>query len=172
MNKPEKVYSGHFMDLVKLGNWEYVTRKNLSGIVGIIPVTDDGKLVLIQQYRPPVGKDVIEFPAGLAGDIPGQEHEAYELAARRELLEETGYEAQKMTFLFEGVISPGLSDELVTVFKATGLTKVSPGGGDESENIRIHEVPVGDVFDWLKEKQQQGCAVDIKLYCMLYSIIG
>ena len=170
MNKPEKVYSGHFMDLMKLGNWEYATRKNLSGIVGIIPVTNDGKLVLIQQHRPPIGKDVIEFPAGLAGDIPGQEHEAFELAARRELLEETGYEAKDMTFLFEGVISPGLSDELVTVFKATGLTKVAPGGGDESESIQIHEVPINDANEWLKEKQQQGCAVDIKVFCMLYSI--
>ena len=172
MNKPEKVYSGHFMDLMKIGNWEYATRKNLSGIVGVIPVTDDGKLVLIQQHRPPVGKDVIEFPAGLAGDIAGQEDEAFELAARRELLEETGYEARDMTFLFEGVISPGLSDESVTVFKATGLTKVAAGGGDESENIQVHEVPIGGVYNWLKDKQQQGCAIDIKLYCMLYNIIG
>ena len=170
MNKPKKVYSGHFMDLMKIGDWEYATRKNLSGIVGIIPVTDDGKLVLIQQRRPPVGKDVIEFPAGLAGDIPGHEHEAYELAARRELMEETGYEAKDMTFLFEGVISPGLSDESVIVFKATGLTKVAPGGGDESENIQIHEISIDNVFDWLKEKQQQGYAVDIKVFCMLYSI--
>src|SRR5436190_21784999 len=89
----EVLYEGKFRRYVRRGGWEYVARRNVTGIVGIIAVTDDGKLVLVEQFRPPVGKNVIEIPAGLAGDVAGSEHEALAEAARRELLEETGYEA-------------------------------------------------------------------------------
>ena len=105
MNKPEKpttIAEGKRVRLVRRGDWEYVTRKKSSGIVAIVAVTDDRKLVLVEQFRPPVAKSVIELPAGLAGDAAGHEQEDLTDAARRELLEETGYEADSMEFLAEG----------------------------------------------------------------------
>src|SRR5688572_20554979 len=117
MSKPEQpttIAEGKRVRLVRRADWEYVTRKKASGIVAILAVTDDGKLVLVEQYRPPVAKSVIELPAGLVGDEAGHEQEALSDAARRELLEETGYEAAAMEFLAEGAPSAGITDEIIT----------------------------------------------------------
>src|SRR6476660_4648772 len=109
--KPTTQYDGKYLQVLKRGKWEYVSRKKITGIVGIIPVTDDGKLILIEQFRMPVGKTVIELPAGLAGDVEGEENEPLVNAARRELLEETGYEAKEMIEVAAGTPSAGLCDE-------------------------------------------------------------
>jgi hypothetical protein len=102
------LYDGKFIRLVRQHNWEFVQRKNVSGIVGIVAVTDDRRLVLVEQFRPPVGKPVIELPAGLAGDVAGSETEELADAARRELLEETGLRGEEMTRLCAGTASAGL----------------------------------------------------------------
>src|SRR3954467_3378014 len=104
------LYDGKHIQLVKQANWEFAKRKNLTGIVGIVAVTDDGKLVLVEQFRPPVGKRVIELPAGLAGDSGGTEGEDLAVAAKRELLEETGYEAKQWTRLVDGAASAGMTN--------------------------------------------------------------
>jgi len=168
----EVVARGRHLCLVRRGHWEYVQRQNITGIVGIVPVTDDGKLVLVEQYRPPVASRVIELPAGLVGDVPGEGSEAFETAARRELLEETGYEAGDMVRLVEGVISPGLSDEQITFFLATGLKKAGTGGGDGSEDITVHEVAVDDVLSWLARRRKHGVLVDLKAYIALPLLAG
>ena len=160
------------MDFVARGRWEYVQRKNVSGIVGIVPVTADGKLVLVEQYRPPVASGVIELPAGLAGDVPGRSGEAFESAARRELLEETGYEATEMVKVFEGVMSPGISDEQISFFLATGLKKSGRGGGDSSEDIVVHEVAIDNIVQWLAECRDRGLLVDLKIYAALPFLPG
>jgi ADP-ribose pyrophosphatase len=147
-------------------NWEYVHRKGICGIVGIIAVTADGKLVLVEQYRRPSAAMVIELPAGLAGD-EGAGDEDLATAARRELLEETGYEAGKLAQLFEGLSSAGLSDEKITFFRATQLKKTGPGGGDANEQIRVHEVPLSDLPQWLMRQKQRGALVDLKVYLAL-----
>ncbi len=161
------VWTGRHLDLVVRGRWEYVERKNITGIVGIVPVTDDGKLILIEQYRPPVDSRVIELPAGLVGDIPGQADEAFETAARRELIEETGYQAGRMRRLFSGPISAGISNEQITFFLATDLKKIAPGGGDDSEEITVHEVPLDEIPTWLLDRQEQGLLIDLKVYSVL-----
>ena len=163
---------GRHICLVKRGHWEYVQRQNITGIVGIIPVTDDGKLVLVEQYRPPVASRVVELPAGLVGDVPSKEAETFEAAARRELLEETGYEAARMVRLVEGVISPGLSDEQITLFLATGLKKAGAGGGDGSEDIIVHEVAMDDLLTWLARCRQRDVLVDLKVYIALPLLNG
>ncbi len=84
---------GEFLELVREGHWEYARRTNSPGAVVIVPVTSDGCLVLIEQYRIPVHARVVELPAGLIGDSAADADETIESAARRELLEETGYEA-------------------------------------------------------------------------------
>ena len=162
------LYDGKYIRLVKQGKWEYATRKGVSGIVAIVAVTDDRKLVLVEQFRAPVGKRVIELPAGLAGDVAGQEEEELASAARRELLEETGYEAAEMTYLAAGAASAGMSDEVITLFRATGLRKTGKGEGDGSEEITLHEVPVAGVRSWLEDRAERGSLVDLKVYSGLY----
>ncbi len=156
---------GKYLRLLREGGWEYVERVGVIGIVAMIPVTDDGKIVLIEQFRAPVGKRVVEIPAGLVGDQPGSETPA--LAAKRELLEETGYKARRMKKVTEGPPSAGLSTEVVTFYLATGLTKVEDGGGDASEDIEIHEVLLDDVDAWLK-RRAKGRYIDPKVYTGLY----
>ena len=113
-------------------------------------------------------KQVIELPAGLAGDVVGEEAESLATAAARELVEETGYEAREIRLLTEGPSSAGLTDEMITFFLMTGLTKVSDGGGDASENILVHSVPLTDLPDWLEERRRAGWALDPKIYVGLF----
>lgn len=162
--KKEIKYKGRFLNLINQEGWEYVERSNISGVVAIVAITGDEKIILVEQYRKPAGAHVIELPAGLAGDIPGEEHEALSVAAQRELLEETGYEAELMTYLREGLPSAGLTSENVTFFKAEKLKKVGQGGGDESESIVIHEVPLSDLSNWLTKKEKEGAKVAATLY--------
>ena len=165
---PEILFEGHFLSVRKKGHWEYVERHNASGIVAILAITDNRELILVEQFRIPVNKRVIEIPAGLAGDIEGKENEALVEAAKRELLEETGYEAQRMEYLTEGPSSAGLSTEVITLFRAHDLKKASQGGGDESENIQIHVVPLAELNSWIESKQGEGCLVDYKVFAALY----
>jgi ADP-ribose pyrophosphatase len=162
------LHEGRFVRLVKQGRWEFAERCNLSGIVGLVAVTDEGRLLLVEQFRPPVGRHVIELPAGLAGDTPGAADEAFADAARRELLEETGYEASSMEFLAAGAASAGLSDEVLSLFRATGLRKVGAAEGDGHEQIISHEVPLAEVEAFLSRQTAAGKLVDLKVYAGLY----
>jgi ADP-ribose pyrophosphatase len=155
---------------VKQGKWEFAQRKNVTGIVAIVAVTDDRKLILVEQFRAPVNKRVIELPAGLAGDIAGSEDEALEIAAQRELSEETGYEAKKMMRLIDGAVSAGITSEIVTLFRATGLTRTGDGGGDGSEDITVHEIPVDQVHAWVLSREKDGAIVDFKVYAGLFFV--
>jgi ADP-ribose pyrophosphatase len=165
---PVLIVEGIHVRLMKRGLWEYVTRKRVSGIVGIVAVTDEGKMLLVEQPRMPMGKNVIELPAGLAGDVPGHESEPLTEAARRELLEETGYEAAGMEYLTEGTSSAGITDEIISLFRATGLKKVGPGAGDGSEQIILHEISIARVADWLEEQRRARKLIDLKVYGALY----
>lgn len=156
-----------YLRLVDRDGWSFVQRCNSTGIVGIVAATPDGRLLLVEQYRPPLARNVIELPAGLVGDA-GEPEETLLTAARRELLEETGYEAGRWTYLFDGVSSGGLSDETISLFLAEGLTRVAHGGGDASEDITVHEVLLEQVEDWLKTREAGGCAVDFRVYVALY----
>jgi ADP-ribose pyrophosphatase len=166
-DKPTIVADGKFLRFMKVGHWEYVSRKGVSGVVTIIAVTRDGKLLLVEQYRPPVESRVIELPAGLAGDGKHR-HETLEAAARRELLEETGYEASEMTYVGGGPGSAGLTDELISIFVAKGLNKTGPGAGDGSEEIVLHEVPVNDLPQWIEQRSSEGFLIDLKVYTAMH----
>ena len=164
----ETLYSGRFLKLVRRGKWEFVERHGATGVVGIVAVTDDSRLLLVEQFRPPLQKQIIELPAGLAGDVAGTEAESLATAAARELVEETGYEACEIHLLTEGPSSAGLTDEMITFFLMTGLTKVSDGGGDASEKIVVHAVPLAELPDWLEERRRAGWGLDPKIYVGLF----
>src|SRR3954447_17136805 len=145
-----------FLRCIDRDGWFFVERPNATGVVTVVPVTKDKRLVLIEQYRPPVKQTVIELPAGLVGDEAGHETETLEAAARRELIEETGYDAGRLSFLARCSTSPGVTTELSNFFLATELVKVGDGGGVSGEDIRVHEVPLADARRWLSEKAAQG----------------
>jgi ADP-ribose pyrophosphatase len=168
MMASEILCDGKYLRLLRDDGWEFVQRKNVSGIVGIVAVTDDGKLILVKQYRRPVGKNVIEIPAGLAGDTPSAPNEELAIAASRELEEETGYRAGKMTRVASGTASAGLCDEIITLFRAEQLRRVHQGGGDESEEITVHEIPLDEVEEWLKGQMAERKLVDLKVYSALH----
>lgn len=159
----ETMTEGRHLRLVRTNGWEFAQRTVPSGVVCIVAVTEEQSLLLVEQYRPPLGAAVIELPAGLAGDVEDAD-ESFETAARRELMEETGYEAEQWTRLCDVVSSAGLTDEVVTVFRARGLRKTGPGGGDASENIQVHDVPLASLTDWLMDASKQGCLVDPRVY--------
>jgi len=165
----EKVLAeGKFLRFIIKNSWEFIERHTCSGVIIILAVTDDGKIVLTEQKRVPVGKKVIEFPAGLANDHKVKRKESLYAAANRELWEETGYRARRFCTVAAGPTSGGLTSEIVTIVLAEDITKTGPGGGDESEAITVHEVKGRDIDRWLRRKQRQGCLVDPKIYAGLY----
>jgi len=168
MNTPETIAAGKHLHFCRYDTWEYVRRPNASGIVIVVAMTDGDRVILVEQFRPPVQKRVIEFPAGLSGDIAGSEDEPLVEAARRELLEETGYAAEKMEHAFDGTSSAGLTDEVVSFFFATQLRKVAEGGGDASEDVEVHEISMAELESWLRTKQDNGCLIDSRIYSGLY----
>lgn len=164
----ETIHRGRFLVYSKTAlGWEYVSRTKCKGCVAILAMTDDRRIILTEQYRPPVRRNVIELPAGLAGDIPLQEDEPLLTAAQRELKEETGYVAKNWTTLMEGTSSAGMTDEMVTLFYATGLVKMTEGGGVGGENIKVHYVHLSDVTKWCRDRQAEGKRVDFKIFAAI-----
>ncbi len=161
-------YEGKFIRLVNDNNWEYVERTNCTGVVVIVAMTRQNELIFTEQYRPPVKKHVIEFPAGLVNDLGELKLESNETAAMRELLEETGFQADEMTTLTVGPTSAGLTNELITILLATNCDKIAEGGGDDTESIVVHLVPIANAEQWLKGTEKRGCLVDPKVYAGLY----
>jgi ADP-ribose pyrophosphatase len=167
-SEPRILAKGRYLTLIDDNGWEYVTRAGVTGIVVIVAVTQEQKLVLVEQYRPAVRRRVIELPAGLVGDTDGRRAESMLDAAARELEEETGYQAGDLLPLFEGPIAVGVSDEAVSFFLARGLTRVGAGGGDETEDITVHEVPLAALKAFLAARAAAGLGVDPKIYAGLF----
>lgn len=168
MAKNETIhYAGRYLGMTETAGWEYAYRTNANGVVVLIPVTDNGELVLVEQYRIPVQNRVMELPAGLAGDN-GDFEEHLETAAQRELLEETGYRAESMEELLTCPSTPGMASEMVTIYLATGLERIGPGGGDGNEDITVHLMPMENAVEWLNAKQAEGIMIDPKIYAGLF----
>jgi ADP-ribose pyrophosphatase len=162
------LHKGKYLELISVDNWEYVKRSACSGVVVIVPMTRDGKVIFVEQFRRPVEAQVIEWPAGLVNDKASHASESMEAAARRELLEETGYKAESVTLLAQGPVASGLSSEIITFFQAPDAVKVANGGGDETESIKVHEVLLAEADLWLYEMEQKGFLIDPKVYVGLY----
>jgi len=170
--KQKLIGRGKYVELVEQDGWEFVRRHASTGVVVIVATTEAGELVLVEQPRVPIGRSAIELPAGLVGDVRGSEDELFERAAERELEEETGFQAKRWTRLLETPGSVGLSSEMLTYFRATGLTRVGQGGGDDTENITVHLVPLGEIRAFLAAKLAAGLAIDPKVFVGLYFVDG
>lgn len=164
----QTLFQGDWLTFKKRGQFEFVSRVGCQGVVVIVAVTDAREIVLVEQYRAAVDAQVLELPAGLVGDLKDQASESYESAAKRELLEETGYEAQEMKPLLEGPISSGLASECMKFYLAHALLWRHAGGGDATENIRVHKVRLEDAEAYLQQQSSQGMLIDPKIYIGLY----
>ncbi|KQX20920.1 MULTISPECIES: NUDIX hydrolase [unclassified Sphingomonas] len=158
------MWQGRFIAAKREGKWEYVGRaRNIRAAV--ILAVDDGHVILVEQYRVPLKRYCIELPAGLIGDET--EGEAVELAAARELEEETGYRAARIDDLGEFSSSPGMVSETFTLVRATGLEKVHDGGGVEGEDIIVHRVPLDGVTEFVAEQRALGKMIDVRVLLLL-----
>jgi len=160
----ETVWSGKWITTKRRGRWEYVSRAR--GIkAAVILALDAGDVLLVEQFRVPLGRVCLELPAGLIGD----DHDGEDplLAAKRELEEETGYAAAEWDDLGEFFSSPGMVSESFRMIRARRLTRVSEGGGVPGENITVHRVPLAGVADFIAARRAEGIAVDAKLLLLL-----
>lgn len=166
MTEKKTVYEGKYLRMCVQGHWEYAERTNAGSAVIIIARTPEDKLLFVEQYRIPMGRNCIEMPAGLVGDLDAGD--TLESAAKRELLEETGWQAEHVEVLMIGPTSSGLSNEQIAFVRASGLARIHAGGGDDTENITVHEVPVNQAAQWLTQKMAEGYSMDPKLWAGLW----
>ena len=168
---PEEVmWAGDWIQAKRRGKWEYVSRARGIRAAVILPLdgpADNRQVILVDQYRVPVGCRVLELPAGLIGDEAGREGEDPLAAARRELEEETGYTAAHWQDCGTYLSSPGLTGESFTLLKATGLTRVGDGGGTHEEDINVHRVALADLPQVVARFREQGFAIDVRLLMLL-----
>jgi len=170
-----KLCGGRFINIMQTGRWEYAQRTNARAVIVIVAISENNEVVFIEQFREPLGKRCVELPAGLVGDVPGDENEDLTEAVRRELIEETGFTADRITFVAASSSSAGLTDEVAHVYVAEGLRQVTDGGGVDGELIQMHLVPLDQVDSWLGKRRDEGLDVAMSLYGSLWmakSVVG
>lgn len=161
----ETVWQGKFIAAKKQGRWEYVARARGIRAAVIVAIDDDGHLILVEQYRVPLGRACLELPAGLVGDE--SDGEAVETAAARELEEETGYRPGRVESLGEYFSSPGMVSESFTLIRARDLVRVGDGGGVDGEGITVHRMKLAEVPAFVADCRARGMAIDVKLLLVL-----
>ena len=163
-DKPEVMWAGKFVRVIKQGKWEYASRtRDVRAVV--ILAEHQGKVILVDQHRVPIGGRCIELPAGLVGD---EEPDAtVEETAVKELEEETGYTAERIERLGDFHSSPGMVAEGFTLVRAHGVRQIKAGGGIADEDINVHLVARADIPAFIGEKRGEGFAIDVKLLLLL-----
>jgi ADP-ribose pyrophosphatase len=167
MAEIELLYETRWIQLVRNGHWDFVRRPHAESCVGVLAITPEQEIVLVEQFRIPVQRRVIEIPAGIVGDEEEHRGESLAETAGRELLEETGYRAGKIEKLIDSPTSAGLSSEFIHLYQATGLVKEHDGGGVEGEDIQVHLVPLSGLREWLAAKTEAGVVIDFKIHACL-----
>ena len=167
MTAAKRVFEGERVPVLERDGWQFVERKKGKTAVAVVAVTDDQHVILTEQYRRPVDRRVIDWPAGLVGD---EGDETPEQTARKELEEETGYTCERVELLASGPTSPGITSERVSFYGATNVVKKGEGGGVGGEDITVHAVPLADIESWLQNKERDGVLIDLKVWGGLYFI--
>ncbi|MGG0642696.1 NUDIX hydrolase [Sporosarcina gallistercoris] len=149
----ETLYNGKIIELrveeVELPDGKRAKRELIKhpGAVAIIAITDQGKLVLVEQFRKALERSIIEIPAGKIE--PGEDPEK---TAIRELEEETGYRAKEFTYIQSFATSPGFADEVIHLYLAKSLVRVeNPAAGDEDEFINLQESTIDEAEEMMKD---------------------
>jgi ADP-ribose pyrophosphatase len=155
------VFEGEYLNVFERDHWQYVERRKGKEAAAVLAETDAGEIVLTEQFRPPVNARVIDFPAGLIGDEEPDEDGAE--TAKKELEEETGYTCDSVELLFRGPTSPGITSEVVSLYRACGVRKVGKGGGVGREAITVHVIPRARLRSFLHEKAGEGVLTDLKV---------
>ncbi len=148
------------LDEVELPDGRTSTREIVHhpGAVGVLAFTDEGKLVFVRQYRNPLGKTILEIPAGKLE--PGEDPKA---CAFRELEEETGYRAEEMRPIVSFYTSPGFADEILHLYEARGLQK-GERRPDTDEFVEVEELTLQEAF----AKMEEGQICDAKTVVAVY----
>lgn len=166
-DEPEEiVWQGRYVTAKKRGRWEYVGRARDIRAAVILAV-EDGHVLLVEQYRVPLGRACLELPAGLIGDHDDAANEDPLAAAGRELEEETGWRATRLEDAGEFCSSPGMVSESFTLVRATGLVQVGPGGGTDGEDITVRRVPLAELSGFVEERRKAGLAIDVRIMGLL-----
>ena len=160
----EVMWEGKFVRALRRGKWEYASRARNIGAV-VILAEHESKVILVEQPRVAPDCRCIELPAGLVGDL--DPNSTVESTAIRELEEETGFTAERVERLGEFYASPGMLSEGFTIVRAHGVHKIGEGGGDDSEDIKVHLVPPGEIANFLEQKRAEGLGIDAKLLLLL-----
>ena len=160
----ETMWTGRFITAQRRGKWEFAGRARGIRAAAILAEVD-GDVLRVEQYRVALGQRCLEIPAGLIGD--DERGEAVEMAAARELEEETGYRAARIELLGDFHSSPGMLSESFTLVRAHKLEKVGDGGGVAGEEITVHRVPRANVAAFMAERRAAGVAMDVKLLALL-----
>lgn len=168
MSTPETLYQTRWLGLYRIGTWDFVRRPNSDACVGILAITPDNEIILVEQFRIPMQRRVIEVPAGLVGDEVEFLGESLAESAGRELLEETGYRAGTITTLIASPTSAGMSSEFTHLFHAKDLVRETEGGGVAGENITVHHVPLSGLRAWFAEQEADGKLIDFKIHSALW----
>jgi ADP-ribose pyrophosphatase len=167
-DEPEEVrWAGRFITAKTRGKWEYVTRSRGIRAAVILAIDEADHVLLVEQFRVPLGKPCLELPAGLIGDEAGSEGEDATTAAARELEEETGYRAARMEVLGEFYSSPGMLSESFTLLRASGLERTGPGGGTAGEDITVHRVALSGLAEFVAAARARGLGIDVRLLMLL-----
>jgi len=163
----EIVWQGKFITAKRRGRWEYVGRARGIRAAVILAVDDEDHVILVDQYRVPLGRRCLELPAGLVGDSDDNPNEEPVVAGTRELEEETGYRPGRMEVIGEFSSSPGMVSEGFTLLRAHDLVRVGNGGGVDSEDITVHRVPLAGIADTVAKFRAEGFAIDVKILTLL-----
>jgi 8-oxo-dGTP pyrophosphatase MutT (NUDIX family) len=181
IDRSELLCSGKFLAYKKIfytdargvaRHWEAVDRTGSSGeahaVFIVAKIVPDDEIVLVRQFRPPAGKLMVEFPAGLID--PG---ESAETTAVRELYEETGFEGKVLYTTAGGYSSPGMTGESIILaameIDGTGYPEnMLPGNHqEECENIEVFRVKTSELAGFIKTMEAEGCGIDSKIYTVL-----